>query len=101
MPRKIIFSHGRAIGDCLMFTCGVRDFKLLFPHIEIGVDTNFPAVWENNPYLTKLDRKDPEVEFYRVGYPIINNANGASTHFTQGFLFDMIAGSERQQHFFS
>jgi hypothetical protein len=30
-PRKIVFGHHRALGDCLMFTCGVRDFKLAFP----------------------------------------------------------------------
>lgn len=90
--RKIIFSHRRAIGDCLMFTCGVRDFKLLFPDIQVGVDTNFPVVWDNNPYINRdLKKEDPSVEFYKVGYPIINNCNNASTHFTQGFLLDMIA----------
>lgn len=91
MTRKIIFGHGRAVGDALMFTSGVRDFKLLFPEIEVGVETNFPQLWDNNPYITKLDKNADDVEFYKVGYPIINNANAASTHFTQGFLLDMIA----------
>jgi len=94
--RRIIFSHRRAVGDALMFTCGVRDFKLLFPEIEIDVDTNFMEVFYNNPYITrseglKLNRSSKEVEFYKVGYPVINNANAAATHFTQAFLFDMIA----------
>jgi glycosyltransferase involved in cell wall biosynthesis len=31
------------------------------------------------------------IEFYKVGYPIINNANNASSHFTQGFFWDMIS----------
>ena len=96
--RKIVFSHRRAVGDALMFTCGVRDFKLLFPEIEINVETNFQAVWKGNPYLTHyIKRGNPGVEFYKVGYPIINNANAASTHFTQGFLFDMIAAADRHE----
>lgn len=96
--RTIIFSHRRAVGDALMFTCGVRDFKLLFPDVDIVVNNNFPAVWYDNPYITELinlgaDKIDPKegIEHYRVGYPIINNANAASTHYTQGFLLDMIA----------
>jgi len=35
--RKIVFRHGRAPGDNVMFTAGVRDFKLLFPDIKINV----------------------------------------------------------------
>jgi glycosyltransferase involved in cell wall biosynthesis len=96
--RTIIFSHRRAVGDALMFTCGVRDFKLLFPDIDIIVNSNFPEVWLDNPYITELinigaDKVNPNegVEYYKVGYPIINNANAASTHYTQGFLLDMIA----------
>lgn len=96
--RAIIFSHRRAVGDALMFTCGVRDFKLLFPDIDIIVNSNFPEVWFDNPYISEFmntgaDKVVPSegVEFYKVGYPIINNANAASTHYTQGFLLDMIA----------
>ncbi len=95
MSRKIVFSHRRAVGDTLMFTCGVRDFKLMFPDFEINVDSNFPQMFDNNPYLTRSVKKGGEgVEFHKVGYPIINNANAASTHFTQGFLLDMIAAAD-------
>jgi len=91
-PRKIIFHHGRAIGDALMFTAGLRDFKLLFPQIGVNVDSNFPDLWAGNPYIdSKIKREDPGVEYYDVGYPIINNANNSYTHFTMGFLLNMIA----------
>jgi len=90
--RKIVFKHSRAIGDTLMFSSGVRDFKLLFPDIKINVDSNFPALWENNPYIDKSIKKgDPDVEFYKVGYPIINNCNNSYMHFTSGFLYNMVA----------
>jgi len=101
--RHIIFSHKRAVGDALMFTCGVRDFKLLFPKIQITVNTSFPEVFENNPFVDYVIKADPKkipaldengVEHYRVGYPVINNANAANTHFSQAFLFDMIASAD-------
>jgi len=96
--RKIIFKHSRALGDALMFTCGVRDFKLLFPEIQINVDSNFPALWENNPYIDRSITKDTTgVEFYRVGYPLINNANGAALSFHSAFLMDMIAAADFHQ----
>ena len=90
--RKIVFKHSRAIGDALMFSSGIRDFKLLFPDIKINVDSNFSALWENNPYIDKSIKKgDPGVEFYKVGYPIINNCNNSYMHFTAGFLYNMVA----------
>jgi len=94
-PRKIVFGHGRAIGDALMFSAGIRDFKLLFPNILINIENNFPAVWENNPYIDRnLKKGDPGVEYYKVGYPIINNSNNSYTHFTMGFLLNMIADAD-------
>lgn len=75
-----------------MMTAGIRDFQLLFPEISINVDNNFPALWQNNPYINPtIKRSDPDVEYYNVGYPIINNANNSYTHFTFGFLLNMIA----------
>ncbi len=92
MRRQIIFKHKRALGDALMFTCGVRDFKLLFPDIDINVDTNFSQVFENNPYLTRSIKKEDEgVEYYSVGYPMINSTTMTANHFTRAFLYDMIA----------
>jgi len=91
-PRKIIFGHHRALGDGLMFTSGIRDFKLLFPDIVINVDSNQKMLWENNPYIDRSIKKDDEgVEYYKVGYPMIGNINNSHMHFTSMFLFDMIA----------
>lgn len=90
--RKIIFRHGRALGDALMFTAGIRNFKLLFPEIRINVETKFPELFENNPYIDpSLEKGDLGVEYYRVGYPIINNSNNSAMHFSLGLLFDMIS----------
>lgn len=93
--RAIIFSHKRALGDSVMFSSGVRDFKLLFPDIRINVDSNMPELWENNPYIDKtLKKGDAGVEYYKVGYPMVGNANNSAMHFTTMFLFDMIAAAD-------
>ncbi len=55
--RTIVFSHGRAPGDNIMFTAGLRDFCLLFPGIRVGVEKRYKWIWENNPYIDhELDR---------------------------------------------
>jgi ADP-heptose:LPS heptosyltransferase/glycosyltransferase involved in cell wall biosynthesis len=90
--RHIIFSHGRALGDCIMFTAGVRDFKLLFPDIAINVQGPFKEIWENNP---RIDLSVENVaEHYRIGYPAIGSCNGTYIHFTHMFLLDMIAAAD-------
>ena len=107
MTRKIIFQHTRALGDCLMFTAGFRDFKLLFPYIDMCPDSNFASLFENNPHVNwelidqweeqKAGKADHGIEYYRVGYPNIQNSNNASSHFAQGFLWDMIAISNHHK----
>ena len=105
--RKIVFSHQRALGDALMFTAGIRDFKLAFPSIDICADCNFHDFFANNPYVNwdlideweeqKAGKADHGIEYYRVGYPNINNSNNASSHFSQGFFWDMVAIADRYE----
>jgi len=90
--RKIVFSHHRALGDEVMFTAGIRDFKLLFPQIKINAEGSHKALWENNPYIDRdIKSGDNGVECYRVGYKAVNNANNCSLHFNTMFLMDMIS----------
>ena len=96
--RKIVFEHKRALGDAIMFSAGIRDFKLLFPELAVGVDSNQAAVWENNPYIDWTLRKGQEgVEHYQVGYSAVTSANNTYVHFTQMFLLDMIAAADLSQ----
>src|SRR4030042_3455194 len=92
MGREIVFKHRRACGDALMMTCGIRDFKLLFPNISINVDNNFPDLWENNPYIDRsVVKGKPGVEYYPVGYPAIQTCNNGYTHFANSFRLERIA----------
>lgn len=79
------------MGDAIMFSSGIRDFKLLFPDIRINVDSNQPYVFENNPYIDNTLTRGENVEYYRVGYPAVGSCNNTNIHFTQMFLLDMIA----------
>jgi ADP-heptose:LPS heptosyltransferase len=91
--RKILFGHHRAWGDEVMFTAGIRDFKLLFPGIRINAEGNHPELWENNPYIDKsIKKNDPGVEYYRVGYKSM--AKNTYLHYAHMFLLDMIAAAD-------
>ena len=83
--RKIIIRNSQSPGDILMLTAAVRDLKLSYPDIAIDVRTSCGEIWENNPHLTKLDNKEPDVEFIKADYPLIHNSNEGQYHFIHGF----------------
>jgi ADP-heptose:LPS heptosyltransferase len=94
MSRRILFTHGRAPGDVLMLSAGVRDFKALFPDIAINVKTKFPELFLHNPHLDTTITRGDGCEEYAVGYPTIQGCNDGYIHFTQAFLMDMISHAD-------
>lgn len=70
-----------------MLTAAVRDLHKCYPHqFATDVRTPCPALWENNPYLTRLEDKDPEVKVVQCGYPLIHRSNQLPVHFLEGFV---------------
>jgi ADP-heptose:LPS heptosyltransferase len=56
--KTVIIRHSRAVGDILVMTAVVRDiYKAYSDRFEIGVETPFMELWENNPYIIKLKNK--------------------------------------------
>ena len=53
LPKKIIFTNRQAIGDILMFTCAVRDFKAAFPKVEVQVRSTVMHIWDFNPNINQ------------------------------------------------
>lgn len=53
LPRRIIFTNRQAIGDILMFTCAIRDFKKAFPNIEVQVRSTAMHIWDYNTNINK------------------------------------------------
>lgn len=88
--QKLILKNFQAPGDTLMLTATVRDLHKAYPGEYLtDVRTPTPQIWENNPYLTKLDEKDPDVKILDMHYPIINNSNEGAYHFVHGFTMNL------------
>jgi hypothetical protein len=87
--RKVIFKNHQSPGDIVMLSAAIRDLKLSHPDIQVDVDTVTNAIWENNPYITSLNREEKDVECYDIGYPLIHNSNEGQYHFIHGFRKDI------------
>lgn len=83
--KKFILKTFLSPGDILMLTAAVRDLKNVYPDLQIDVRTSAQSIWEGNPYLTKLDEKDPEVQIINVEYPLIHQSNFKPFHFIHGY----------------
>jgi hypothetical protein len=85
-PRKLILTNHQSPGDILMLTAAVRDLHKAWPGRFItDVRTAAGQLWENNPYITKIDEKDPEVTVIKMEYPLIHQSNEGAYHFIHGF----------------
>ncbi|MHA1469270.1 MAG: glycosyltransferase family 9 protein [Candidatus Asgardarchaeia archaeon] len=88
-PRKILLINELCPGDLLMLTAAIRDLKICHPEISVEVKTVCPAIWENNPDITQFEKDDPEVEEFKIGYPLIHSSNNGQYHFIHGFRKDI------------
>jgi len=84
MPKKIILKSSLSPGDIVTLTAAVRDLHLSNKgKFVTAVDTPCPALWENNPYITKLNKKEAKV--IECDYPIIHESNTGALHFIHGY----------------
>jgi len=65
--KEIIFHNRQRIGDMIMFTCGVRDFKKAYPDIKVNIISTCGHLWDYNP---NVDRTI--VPFYKDGVTLEN-----------------------------
>lgn len=86
LQRKIILANSQSPGDIVMLTAALRDLHLCCPNRFLtDVRTPCPHLWENNPYITRLEDDDPEIEWIECQYPLIHQSNQTPCHFLQGF----------------
>ncbi len=70
-----------------MLTAAVRDLHLAAPaRFRTDVRTSTPALWENNPHLTRLHESEPGVEVLDMHYPLIHQSNQRPYHFLHGYV---------------
>ncbi|MBI3858552.1 MAG: ADP-heptose--LPS heptosyltransferase [Planctomycetes bacterium] len=85
--KKLILRNFQSPGDLVMLTAAVRDLHESYPRrFRTDVRTSCPALWENNPHLTPLSEKDPDVRVLACDYPLIHKSNEAPVHFIHGFI---------------
>lgn len=93
--RKILLKNFQGPGDIVMLTAAIRDLHICHKGKFItDVRTSSQHIWEGNPYVewaknTPLDEKDPEVEKYDIGYPLIHQSNQGPYHFTEAFTEEL------------
>ncbi len=85
--RKLILKNFQSPGDIVMLTAAVRDLRRNNPgKFLIDVRTSCPALWENNPFITKLDENGPDVQIIDCHYPLVHKSNEVPRHFLEGFM---------------
>jgi ADP-heptose:LPS heptosyltransferase len=85
-PRRIVLRSLLSPGDIVMLTATIRDLHRAYPgEYQTDVRTVADALWENNPYITRLDENAPGVETIEMHYPLIHSSNQRPYHFIHGF----------------
>lgn len=85
LPKEIVFHNRQRIGDMLMFTCGVRDFKAAFPNVRVNVISTCGHIWDHNPAIDRSLAATNE-NTVKIGPGKLTNAsNRLDWHFANAF----------------
>ena len=88
--KKFLFHSGLMLGDTLMMTACIRDFKKQFPDVLIKVQTPFDALWFYNPNLSEFSG-EPDFDWW-VGPKILTQGSKSNgLHFTNAFRLSLQA----------
>jgi hypothetical protein len=67
--QKFLLKHRRSPGDIIVMTALPRDIVMQHPgKYQIGVETSFKGLWDNNPHITKFDKHDKTVRVLDLDY---------------------------------
>lgn len=90
--KKLILENPLAPGDIVVSTCAIRDLHKAYPGeylTDIRVPTGCEQIFENNPYITKIEDNDPEAERIRLDYSDIHNSGWSGRPFTTAHALDL------------
>ena len=94
----IILSNHQCPGDIAVMTAAVRALHEAHPgKFLTDVRTSCPALWENNPYLTKIDNGTGR--HIKCTYNGVMQCNQRPNHFLQAFCDDL-ANNLNVSHFY-
>jgi len=84
--KNLILSNPHSPGDVVMMTAAIRDLHNTYPgEYRTDVRCSCYEIFEGNPYITRLDDKDPDSVILRTHYPLIHESNEGSYHFIHGY----------------
>lgn len=83
--RQLLFQNHRAVGDAIVLSAAIRDFKLAYPDIDICVSTEYPQLWIGNPYITELKAPVERVGLAAIQYVYKSKNNIEKIHYIQVF----------------
>ena len=85
LPKEVVFKNRQRIGDMLMFTCGVRDFKKAFPDVRVNVISTAGHIFDYNPNIDRTLLATP-ANTVEIGPGILTNkSNSLDWHMANSF----------------
>lgn len=85
IPNEIVFHNRQRIGDMLVFTCAIRDFKALYPNKRINVQATAMHIFDHNPNIDPT-LKATEENTVKIGPKRgTDQSNRIDWHFTNAF----------------
>lgn len=87
-PDQAVFKNRQAIGDILTMTCAIRDIKLMYPQMRVGVATTAMHIWDNNPFIEHGFRDEESILNTGPGH-LTNRSNKWNLHMCNAFRLDI------------
>lgn len=90
--QKLILANPLAPGDILMSTSAFRDIHKAYPGeylTDVRCPTGCEQIFENSPYITKLDDADPEAKKIKLDYSEIHNSGWSGRPFAYAHTRDL------------
>lgn len=87
--RKIILLQDQSPGDILTMSRRAYDLCRTYPEWQVKIESPADELFQGNPFMADLDRKQSGVEVYRIRYDDINKSGWAGLHFAEAFGNDI------------
>lgn len=83
--KEFVFHNRQRIGDILMFTCAIRDFKAAYPDTRVNVISTAMHIWDHNPHIDKTLAGITENTIKIGPGKLTNSSNRIDWHFANAF----------------
>jgi len=83
--KEFVFHNRQRIGDMLMFTCAIRDFKAAFPDTRVNVISTAPHIWDHNPNIDRSLVVAPDAIIKIGPGKLTNSSNRLDWHFANAY----------------